>query len=148
MLFHTVLNNKKQIYSDWLQDEVYNLGDTTFVIPTSYQYDVVELEDRYIARPDILSKDVYGDVIYADLLCKLNGISNPFEMNTGMLIILPSPDDIMDFMYRPTIDECDTNSDNVGKPVAKQKTAKRKANEAIVGDARFKIDKNAGIVIY
>lgn len=148
MLFHTVLNNKKQIYSDWLQENVYNLGDITFVIPNSYQYEVVELDERYIARPDILSKDAYGDVMYADILCKLNGISNPFELNKGMLMIIPSPDCIMNFMYRPTISECDTNSDNISKPVAKQKTAKRKANEAIVGDARFKIDQNKGIVIY
>jgi hypothetical protein len=32
--------------------------------------------------------------------------------------------------------------------VLKQKSSKRKANEAIIGDSRFKIDKNSGIVIY
>lgn len=149
MLIHTVLNNKKQIYSDWLQENVVNLGDISFVIPNTYQYEVVELNERYIARPDILSKDVYGDTMYADLLCKLNGISNPFEMNAGMLVIIPSPDCIMDFMYKPSITECDTNNDSASnKPVAKQKNEKRKANEAIVGDSRFKIDSARGIIIY
>lgn len=149
MIFHTVLNNKKTIYSDWLQEDVINLGDITFVIPNSYQYEIMELTERYIARPDILSKDIYGDVIYADLLCKLNGISNPFEMNAGMLLIIPSPDQIMDFMYRPTVDECDTNTETYNtKPTSKQKTEKRKANESVVGDSRFKIDKSKGIIIY
>lgn len=149
MIFHTVLNNKKKIHSDWLQEEVINLGDTTFVIPANYQYEILEVTEKYIARPDILSKDIYGDTLYGDLLCKLNGISNPFELNAGMLLIIPSPDNIMDFMYNPSVDECDTNIDAyITKPVAKQKTDKRKANESVVGDARFKIDASRGIIIY
>lgn len=149
MIFHTVLNNKKKIHSDWLQEEVINLGDTTFVIPANYQYEILEVTEKYIARPDILSKDIYGDVLYGDLLCKLNGISNPFELNAGMLLIIPSPDNIMDFMYNPSVDECDTNIDvSISKPVAKQKTDKRKANESVVGDSRFKIDASRGIIIY
>ena len=152
MILHTVLNNKKQIYSDWLQESVINLTDKTFRIPNSYEYEILEVTDRYIARPDILSKDIYGDVLYSDLLCKLNGISNPFELNKGMLLVIPSPDCIMDFIYTPTIEECDTNSsksnDIINKPILKTKNSKRKANESIIGDTRFKIDKTKGIVIY
>lgn len=149
MIFHTVLNNKKQIYSDWLQETVINLGDPTFQIPSEYQYEIMEISEKYIARPDILSKDIYGDAIYSDLLCKLNGISNPFELNKGMVLIIPSPDCIMNFMKTPTNEECDTNSEIVSnKPVSKQKNQTRKANEAIVGDSRFKIDKERGVVIY
>jgi hypothetical protein len=32
--------------------------------------------------------------------------------------------------------------------ITKQKNSKRKANEAIVGDSRFKIDKGSKIIIY
>ena len=148
MIFHTVLNNKKKIFSDWLQDDVINLGDATFVIPDSYEYEILEVTERYIARPDILSLDIYGDTLYSDLLCKLNGISNPFELNAGMILIIPSPDCIMNFMKTPTIEECDTNNTVMDKPIAKQKSEKRKANESVVGDTRFKIDKTRGIVIY
>lgn len=147
MLFHTVLNNKEIIKSDWLNDNVINLNDSTFHIPKSYQYDVIEVSERYIARPDLISNDVYGDTIYTDLLCKLNGISNPFELNEGMLLIIPSIDSIMDFMKTVSVSESDIN-DNIIKPVTKTKSEKRKANEAVVGDTRFKIDKNRGIVIY
>jgi hypothetical protein len=108
---------------------------------------VVEVSERYIARPDLISNDVYGDTIYTDLICKLNGISNPFELNKGMLLIIPSIDNIMDFMKTVSVEESDViNTTN--KPTPKQKKEKRKANEAVIGDSRFKIDKNRGIVIY
>lgn len=147
MLFHTVLNNKKEIYSKWLNEPILNLVDSTFVIPQEYQYEILEVSDRYISRPDLLAHDVYGDTLYTDLLCKLNGISNPFELNKGMLIIVPSPDCIMDFMKTVSIEEMD---DSIGssKPLPKKKTEKRQPNEAILGDYRFKIDKTRGIIVY
>lgn len=147
MLFHTVLNNKQTIKSDWLNDVIINLNDSTFYIPETYQYDVIEVSERYIARPDLIANDVYGDTIYTDLLCKLNGISNPFELNKGMLLIIPSMDSIMDFMKSVSKAESDV-IDDIVKPTPKKKNEKRKANEAVVGDTRFKIDKNRGIVIY
>lgn len=146
MLRHTVLLNKKEIDSDWIGERILNLCDSTFQIPESYQYDVVEISERYIARPDLVSNDIYGDTLYSDLLCKLNGISNPFELNEGMLFIIPSLDSIMDFMK--TVSNEETEEANTNKPAPKQKTEKRKANEAVIGDSRFKIDKTKGIVIY
>ena len=149
MIFHTVLNNKKQIYSDWLSDTIINLGDSTFQIPESYQYEMLEVSEKYVARPDLLSKDIYGDTLYSDLICKLNGVSNPFELNKGMVLIIPAPDTILSFMKTPTIEECDSNAaDYSTKPISKAKTQKRKANEAVIGDTRFKIDRERGIVIY
>jgi hypothetical protein len=147
MLFHTVLNNKEIIHSDWLDTDVKNLGDSTFYIPKSYQYEVIEVEERYVARPDLISNDVYGDTLYTDLLCKLNGISNPFELNKGMLLIIPSVECIMDFMKVVEQSESEKFIDG-DKPIVKKKNEKRKANEAVIGDRRFKIDKNRGIVIY
>lgn len=148
MLFHTVLTNKPEIHSDWLNEKVKNLCDPTFQIPPTYQYEILEVSEKYIARPDILSLDIYGDTIYMDLICKLNGISNPFELNKGMLLIIPSPDEIMNFMKTPDISECDVDTNNITKPVSKNKNEKRKANESIIGDTRFKIDKTRGVVIY
>lgn len=150
MLTHTVLNNKTQIYSNWLQESIINLNDPTFKIPPKYSYEILEVTEKYIARPDILSYDIYGDSLYSDLLCKLNGISNPFELNVGMLLVIPSPDCIMDFMNTPTVAERDDSINGIvkTKPIAKQKNSKRKANESIVGDTRFRIDKTRGVVIY
>lgn len=150
MIFHTVLNNKKKIHSDYLQESIINLGDKSFIIPDSYQYEILEVTEKYIARPDLLSLDVYGDTLFADLLCKLNGISNPFELNKGTFMIIPSPDCIIDFMYNPEGDDVDSSvtSTNNTKPIAKKKNEKRKANESVIGDHRFKIDASRGIIIY
>lgn len=149
MILHTVLNNKKEIYSEWLQENIKNLMDPSFVIPDRYDYEILEVTEKYVARPDLLSKDIYGDSLYSDLLCKLNGVSNPFELNAGMLFVIPSPDCIMDFMKTPTTAECDnTYNNSMNTPVSKPKNSKRKANESVIGDTRFKIDKNRGIVIY
>jgi hypothetical protein len=150
MISHSVLNNKPQIYSNWLQEKILNLSTPTFKIPYEYAYEIMETTERHIARPDLVSIDIYGDASYADLLCKLNGISNPFELNEGTLLIVPSPDRIMDFANTPKISDNDVNANAASnnKPVAKTKNQKRKANEAVIGDSRFKIDKNNGIVIY
>ena len=150
MIFHTVLNNKKRIKSHWLQEDIINLGDPSFVIPDSYQYEILEVTDKYVARPDLLSFDIYGDVLFSDLLCKLNGISNPFELNKGTLMIIPSPDCIMEFMHEPDVNEIDVDADSNDnhKPISKQKNEKRKANESVLGDSRFKIDKSRGIILY
>lgn len=152
MIEHTVLKNKKEMHSDWLQDTIYNLNDPSFIIPATYDYEILEVTEKYIARADILSKDIYGDSMYADLLCKLNGISNPFELNQGDILVIPSPDCIMNFMHTPDIAELDSsnnsNNSNSNKPIAKPKNVKRKANEAVIGDSRFKIDQTHGIVIY
>lgn len=146
MLFHTVLNNKNTIKSNWLSDNIYDLAEQTFIIPKLYSYEVLEVDEKYIARPDLLSYDIYGDTLYGDILCKINGISNPFELNKGMLLIIPSPDNILDFVTKDLSND-EVNKD-LNKPITKTKKEKRKANEAVVGDTRFKIDSNRGIVIY
>lgn len=145
-LFHTVLNNKTQFYSEWLEDVIINLNDPTFIIPDSYTYELMEVSEKYIARPDLVSLDMYGDSLYTDLICKLNGISNPFELNEGMVLILPSPNIIVDFMKEVHPSECEKPEKE--QPIAKQKNEKRKPNEAVIGDKRFKIDKSRGVVIY
>lgn len=149
MLSYTTLNFKSQLKSDYLGEDIYNLLDRTFVVPQSYVYNVFEVTQDYIARPDLISYDAYGDTMYADIICKLNGISNPFELNEGMKLILPAPDSIDDFTVRPNDTENILANGLVGSGnITKQKNSKRKANEAIVGDSRFKIDKGSKIIIY
>ena len=63
-LFHTVINNKTEIYSDWLQENILSLCDKTFKIPNDYSFEILEVSERYIARPDLLSLDIYGDTTY------------------------------------------------------------------------------------
>lgn len=149
MLQYSTLEFKNEIKSDYLNDQILNLLDYTFEIPQSYTYNVFEVTNEYIARPDLISYDAYGDDMFADIICKLNGISNPFELNIGMKLIIPAPEDIMNFALRPSIKDKDENLFNIGASNSvKTKNSKRQANEAIVGDTRFKIDKSSKIIIY
>lgn len=149
MLQYSNITNKKTIKSDYLGEGIKNLLDQTFAFPTTeYSYNVVSVEKDYIARPDLISLDAYGDSSYADILCKINGISNPFELNEGMVLIVPSPENISDFIYlSDDEDEPEYNSNNTTNH-SKQKNDKRSPNEAVVGDKRFKIDKGSKIIIY
>lgn len=145
-LNYAVINNKTIINSEYLGENVYNLLDKTFTIPESYTYNILTVSDEYIARPDLISYDAYGDTMYGDIICKLNGISNPFELNKGMRIVIPEANCIDQFI----INEADVEVDNTSdiKPKPKKKNDKRGPNEAIIGDSRFRIDKASNIVIY
>ena len=146
-LEHTSLTFKDTFNSEYLGEEIINLLDKTFIIPEYYNYNIFDVTEEYIARPDLISYDAYGDSMYADVLCKLNGISNPFELNKGMRMIIPSPEYITHFIIKPSVNEMESDESN-NVPVAKQKNEKRKPNEAVVGDSRFKIDRANGIIIY
>lgn len=149
MLNYSTLNFKTPIYSDYLGEDLYNMLDYTFEIPNEYSYNVFNVTHEYIARPDLISYDAYGDTMFADIICKLNGISNPFELNEGMKLIVPSPDYIKAFIVEPSIKDKDDNwGPDSQKNKPKAKSSKRQANIAIVGDTRFKIDKSNGIIIY
>lgn len=155
MLEYTTLNFKNTIKSDYLQEEIYNLLDLTFLIPSRYNYNIFTVTKDYIARPDLISYDAYGDETFADIICKVNGISNPFELNEGMKLIIPSPENILDFTRRvqkyPGEDLYNSNNDSAVTSMqnnVKTKRSKRQANEAVVGDKRFKIDAATGIIIY
>ena len=146
MLSYSTLNFKREIDSDYLGERIYNLLDDTFSIPDNYIYNVFTVTEEYIARPDLISLDAYGDTMFGDVICKLNGVSNPFEFNVGMKLIIPSPENIMDFTSR-TMDDWDATVTEYTSST-KTKQSPRQANEAILGDSRFKIDTTAGIIIY
>lgn len=145
-MIHATLLNKSTIVSDYLGEEIYNLLDQTFEIPADYSYNIFHVTEEYIARPDLISLDAYGDTMFGDVICKLNGISNPFELNEGMLIILPAPENILDFIVKPNPKELETYTEIV--PATKTKQSTRKTNEAILGDSRFKINPSDGVIIY
>ena len=140
------LENKGTIQSNYLEDTIYNLLDQTFEIPSSgFSYNIFLVSKEYIARPDLVSLDAYGTTGYADIICKINGISNPFELNEGMEIIIPVTENIDFFSVEPG--KMDAEEIEI-QPIAKTKHEKRKVNEAIVGNSRFRIDPNMGVVIY
>ena len=149
MISYPVMSNKVYSTEGFSGENHYDLLYQTFRIPKDFKYNVYVVTDEYVARPDLLSLHVYGTVNYADVLCKLNGISNPFELNDGMYIVAPDANDIPLFY---TIDHSKEDAIQSGvtidaKKLQKKKNETRKANEQVVGDRNFRIDRNSKIVI-
>lgn len=142
------LHNKTVYNSKYLNENIYNLLDKTFEIPDDFMFDVIKLNPNYIARPDLLSYDLYGTDEYMDIICKINGISNPFEMNGEDTIVVPSASDISKFNIQPILLETDEDKNKYNDPKSKQKNEKRKPNETVIGDKRFTIDLKKRVVIY
>lgn len=46
--------------------------------------------EDYIGRIDLISREIYGTESYADYILKYNGISNPFSIGEGDVLLLPS----------------------------------------------------------
>jgi hypothetical protein len=106
----------------------------------------------YVGRPDLISLAFYGTDKYADLICKLNGISNPFEINENDLLSIPRLSDIMHYSnaVREPSDIITPSSSIVKSVESKQKelNKKRSPNEQVVGDKNFVIDKSLGLIFY
>lgn len=101
MFISRILQQKTDWYSDYLGDTIKDLLDTSFEIPVNYTTTVTQVTADYIARPDLLAHDIYGDEMYADILCKVNGISNPFELNEGMYLLIPDLEFMNRFVVQP-----------------------------------------------
>lgn len=146
ILENSLLLDKGSVKSSCLDDEeIIDLGKQTFYIPTYYLYNSVETDSTVEARPDLLSEKLYGTDMYGDIIAKLNGWSNPFEMPADEVIIIPQVNEVSRFFYKgkDPMDE-----DSMVKPKPKKKNEKRKASDAVIGDTRFRIDSEKKIVIY
>ena len=147
MLVNSLLINKGVINSKRYGEDIIDLCTQTFTIPYSFDFKTVRVNKLHIARPDLLSYHLYGSPEYGDLICKINGISNPFELNEGMYLVVPEFQDIEKFMVIDSFDnDEDRKNTNIPKPKARKE--KRTANEAIIGDKRFRIDKENRVIIY
>lgn len=146
MLNNSVLRFKKDVHSNVLNEDIVELIGRNFVIPDDFTYQLVRISDGMVARPDLLSYSVYSDDGYGDLLCKLNGIQNPFEMNVGDVMVCPAVSDLWKFLTEDNFAEDNELDKNTPKP--KKKKEKRRPMEATGDDVRYTIDSGNHIVIY
>jgi len=52
-------------------------------------YNVYKVPKEYTMRPDLISQSVYNNSAYAEIILKYNGISNPFSIDEGDVILIP-----------------------------------------------------------
>lgn len=91
MLEYPTLGKKPTIalYKDGEKYEMVDLLSKIYNGDTNIYGNTFRVTKEYIARPDLISFAVYGTDKYGDLICKVNGISNPFELNENMVVFAP-----------------------------------------------------------
>ena len=117
---------------------------------------LVKVQKEYIARPDLISLAVYGTDKYADIICKVNGISNPFELNENMYILCPDVGEITNLVnISPEANKFIKDPDNESildssvKSNKKMLNEKRSPVEATIFDHNYTIIEGArGLVFY
>lgn len=144
MLNNSVLRFKKEVRSEALGEDIIELLSRNFVVPDEFSYQLVKVSQSMVARPDLLSYNLYSDDSYGDLLCKLNGVQNPFELNEGQIMICPAPSDLWKFFTEDPFS--DAEDPTVPKP--KKKSEKRRPMEATQDDVRYTVDSGKRIVVY
>lgn len=118
-------------------------------------FKVIEVTKEYNGRPDLISQAVYHTDEYADILCKLNGISNPFELCEGNRVICPGEQLInkiadLDISQSNLEGLADDTSSLLKKynNYKKEKNEKRSPNEATVFDHTYLEIPNTNLLIY
>jgi hypothetical protein len=144
MLINSILTNKQNRFSKRFGEDMVDFFGESFVLPENFSYRLIEVSPEHVARPDLVSKSLYGTTMYGDIICRLNGVQNPFELNEGDVLYVPELQDIDKFLTpankEDNIEDTDEDIRN-DKPSYKKPKEKRAPNEAIIGDTRFKIDK-------
>ena len=151
MLDYTILNKKKKYKIN--NDEALDLLSSDF--PINYAKltgSVIIVNKYYVARPDLISLAVYGDDKYADFNCKVNFISNPFELNENMVLMIPSINYIADNTSYDSLksDFIKSGDDEIKELKNDQKKVneRRSPNEQTYGENNFVIDHSLGLVFY
>ena len=157
MLDYKILNRKPFINKD--NEKYYDLLAKTYKgyigEDKNLDYNLVVVNQYYVARPDLISFAVYGDDCYADIICKINDISNPFELNEDDVLILPSIDVITSLIDNNpqasefvTLKNNSVASTNLINDKRKKINDKRSANDMTLGNSNYVIDRSLGLVFY
>lgn len=153
MLDYKLINYKPYISTS--DDKYLDLLSTTFNQDALYNPVPVVVNEYYVARPDLISLAMYGDDRYADIICKINGISNPFELNEGMILLIPNIEYLSDCITKDRIPSeliVDPKNEHIQKVdrynKQKQVNERRSPNQQTIGESNYIIDKSLGLVFY
>ena len=145
--YKSKINKNNDTYIDLMSDS-FNMSSVAF------DGQVIIVNKYYVARPDLVSLAIYGTDDYADIICKINGISNPFELNANDSLFLPDIEFIRNCCKQSSSkSEIVETEDEILTPkktnnFQKKKNEKRSSNEQLEGEQNYVIDKSLGLVFY
>lgn len=151
MLNYRIINYKPKVTRNGIT--FIDLMGKNFTPVEGVDGDFIIVNKYYVARPDLISLAVYQTDSYADIICKVNGISNPFEMNEDDILFLPHVDYMANCVkYAGESSDFIESEDEEIKKISKSNKKRfdeiRGSNELIEGEDNFIIDKSMGLVFY
>lgn len=167
MLNYSIIDNKPlRYYEDYDGTYIYGsdlLSESFLSIENDREgwYDTLGqtsqlcvVSKEYIARPDLISLAFYKTDEYADVICKVNGLSNPFELNENMVLIIPDRNVIVNMLAKAKkdssilVEEETTPITTFSQKSTKLKNQKRTPAEATIEDWNYKVNTQMGVVFY
>ena len=116
------------------------------------------VDDETKMRPDLVTQRLYGEQNSFDLLLKYNGISNPFSLNIGDILLIPSFENLETLLKVPVkIEDIGAPTDDGAEKLflnpattkdkerIKQIRKQVKGGEVLPGNVNKKGDKNIKI---
>ena len=83
-----------------IKDLTYSMFDTA--ANGNVSYNIYKVPKEYAMRPDLISGAVYNNTVYAEYILKFNGISNPFTINEGDIILIPVLNSMETVLAKPS----------------------------------------------
>jgi len=107
-------------------------------------------------RPDLVANRLYSDQKYFDVLLKYNGISNPFSIEAGEILVIPQFSELQNMVVSPKdipekgVDRLSNNEDALLNPkTVKDKkrleSLKEKTREIVPPNVNTKGNKNVKV---
>ena len=150
MLEYKILDYKNIVYRNG-ESYIDLMSDSFISPPKDVAGKILMVNEYYVARPDLISLAVYGNDSYADIICKINGISNPFELAENTLLFLPEMEYMLEVCKSAQPSEFvgdESESPLKIKNYQKKKDEKRTPAEMVEGEKNYVIDKSLGMVFY
>ena len=119
-----------------LTSSMFDLRSGSYTSFTAYK-----VPKEYEMRPDLISAAAYNNTIYAEFILKYNGISNPFTIKEGDIILIPDLDSMKASVAKPQGTDTDgaksiRNSYKYIDPIKIPKLEDMFQNRSIVGGAQ------------
>ncbi len=101
MLSSKILRAKK-LFSIFTSESIVDMISSTFRFGESPVSAGTALVNEYeVMRPDLVSQRIYSTQEYWDCILKYNGISNPFSIDIGEMLIMPAFASIQSMIVPP-----------------------------------------------
>lgn len=84
----------------------------------------VTVTEDFVMRPDLIARATLGNDNKLDYILKFNGVSNPFSIELGEILIVPDDKEMSDQFKNPTVDKNDAVVKRTSDFTIEPKTAK------------------------